>query len=608
MANNISYTQRLKILESRVIFANYVKRRQEIQNGNLIGLETCPPVNDASIWQKIETGAVTTTVAEYNQYLGISDSTSVPIPPIPTTVPDPPTNIVAVADNGQATITFTPPSNDGGSTILYYTVLSTPGSIVAYSDASPITILGLSNGTSYTFTMTATNAVGESDPSDISNSVSPTNSSLSAPTITKAIPTNNSIVVSFNTPLSFGTITNYEYSTDGGSTFTALSPVDASSPITIPSLSPTTLYNIAIRAVNNVPSSGDPSNIVPVKTKTTMVMENFNNVGTTSWKPPVGVFGVQYVVIGGGGGGGGCYSKVTVLGDVPMLSSAPAGGGYWIYNGTTNANYTNGRMYNGANVNPNYTTFPDPVRLTGVGTTFLPSQFGGSGAASQYIYGGIELVYNWSTPVPTVTNFGYPAYSISSSYNNNISGGSGGGAGAQVKAIFVATSFYAVDPATSYTIIVGDGGDGGAAGTNTESQGGKGGDSTFDTITATGGSGGQPSRVLTNGTGGNGNGGRGQTTLTNLIGGYGGQGVGGSGGQGLATTGGSGGAASFVQITLWPGIIIGGGGAGGAPNTIGSTAPIANRGYGGMGTGCTLNSFASGVKGGSGAVILKYYV
>ncbi len=94
-------------------------------------------------------------------------------------VPGNPTSVVAVAGNGQATISFTIPGSDGGSTILYYTASSTPGTQAGYG-TSPITVSGLSNGTTYTFTVTATNAVGTSTASSASNSITPS----TTPTIT----------------------------------------------------------------------------------------------------------------------------------------------------------------------------------------------------------------------------------------------------------------------------------------------------------------------------------------------------------------------------------------------------------------------------------------
>ena len=89
------------------------------------------------------------------------------------TVPNAPTGVTAVKGNAQAVVSFTAPSDTGGSVITSYTVTSSTGGITATGSASPITITGLTNGTAYTFTVTATNAIGTSVASSASNSVTP---------------------------------------------------------------------------------------------------------------------------------------------------------------------------------------------------------------------------------------------------------------------------------------------------------------------------------------------------------------------------------------------------------------------------------------------------
>lgn len=90
------------------------------------------------------------------------------------TVPDPPTIGTATAGNAQASVTFTPPVDDGGATITGYTATSSPGSFTGNCSSSPCTVTGLTNGQAYTFTVTATNSVGTSSASSASNSVTPT--------------------------------------------------------------------------------------------------------------------------------------------------------------------------------------------------------------------------------------------------------------------------------------------------------------------------------------------------------------------------------------------------------------------------------------------------
>ena len=82
----------------------------------------------------------------------------------PATVPGAPTVGTATAGNAQATVTFTAPASNGGSPITGYTVTSAPGGLTGTGTTSPITVTGLTNGTAYTFTVKATNAIGTGRP------------------------------------------------------------------------------------------------------------------------------------------------------------------------------------------------------------------------------------------------------------------------------------------------------------------------------------------------------------------------------------------------------------------------------------------------------------
>lgn len=102
-------------------------------------------------------------------FWGCSKETAV----VTVAVPSTPTNIVASANNLSATVVFSEPSSNGGATISSYIVTSFPGNITATGVKSPITITGLTNGVSYTFTVTAINSAGPSSPSPSSNAVVP---------------------------------------------------------------------------------------------------------------------------------------------------------------------------------------------------------------------------------------------------------------------------------------------------------------------------------------------------------------------------------------------------------------------------------------------------
>lgn len=89
------------------------------------------------------------------------------------TVPGAPTIGIASAGNGNASVAFIAPANDGRMPITSYTVTSSPGGHTATGTASPINVPGLTNGTAYTFTAHATNAVGSSAESAASNATTP---------------------------------------------------------------------------------------------------------------------------------------------------------------------------------------------------------------------------------------------------------------------------------------------------------------------------------------------------------------------------------------------------------------------------------------------------
>jgi sugar lactone lactonase YvrE len=93
----------------------------------------------------------------------------------PTTVPDAPTGVSATdAANGQSVVSWTAPADTGGTSITGYTVTSSGGQTCSWTTGDlSCTVTGLTNGASYTFTVTATNARGTGSASSASNSVTP---------------------------------------------------------------------------------------------------------------------------------------------------------------------------------------------------------------------------------------------------------------------------------------------------------------------------------------------------------------------------------------------------------------------------------------------------
>jgi len=100
---------------------------------------------------------------------------SAPSAPVtPATIPGAPTAVSAVGANASALVSWTAPADNGGSPITSYTVTSAPdGRTCATSGTLSCTVSALASGTPYTFTVTATNAVGTGPASAASAPVTP---------------------------------------------------------------------------------------------------------------------------------------------------------------------------------------------------------------------------------------------------------------------------------------------------------------------------------------------------------------------------------------------------------------------------------------------------
>lgn len=110
----------------------------------------------------------------------------------PSTVPNAPTGVTVASGDAQVTVSFTAPTNSGGSSVTGYTVTASDGSTIS-GTTSPLTITGLTNGTAYTFTVKATNINGDSVASSASASSTPVASSIPL-LVTPGQPTGNPYV------------------------------------------------------------------------------------------------------------------------------------------------------------------------------------------------------------------------------------------------------------------------------------------------------------------------------------------------------------------------------------------------------------------------------
>gem|GEM_PF-6587783 len=107
---------------------------------------------------------------------------SPPAPPIvqaTPSAPDAPTAVSATAGALQATVSWTAPEDDGGNAVIRYTVTASPGGQTTMVAAPTLraTLTEFEAGTAYTFTVVATNGVGDSVPSSASSPVTVTDAS-----------------------------------------------------------------------------------------------------------------------------------------------------------------------------------------------------------------------------------------------------------------------------------------------------------------------------------------------------------------------------------------------------------------------------------------------
>ena len=258
--------------------------------------------------------------------------------------PDTPTNLSATPGNQRVMLNWVQPS--GGAALTHYeyeldgsdTWISTGGT------ATSTTVMGLTNGQSYTFRVRALNSAGASGASG-SQSATPTTTEPEAPESLSATPGDGQVTLRWRAPTNDGgePITHYEYELDGSGTW--ISTGSTATSHTVTGLNNGQTYTFRVRAVNALGNGA----VVALQ-------------ATPS--PPTG---------GGGGGGpritapsaprnllaGGGDGRVTLTWEAPEDDGGSAitdyevridGKGRWISIGSTGTTHTvtglvNGQVY-----------------------------------------------------------------------------------------------------------------------------------------------------------------------------------------------------------------------------------------------------------------------
>jgi hypothetical protein len=153
---------------------------------------------------------------------GSTDNTPV------VTVPGAPSIGAVTAGNASASVAFTAPTSDGGASITAYTATCVAGSVrsTGTAAASPVAVTGLTNGLTYSCSLTASNSVGAGS-SSAAVSVTPTAGLVASGTSgvlcsvlnsgTQALTYNNSVPGGSATAVNENLAFNYSWTCDSAS-------------------------------------------------------------------------------------------------------------------------------------------------------------------------------------------------------------------------------------------------------------------------------------------------------------------------------------------------------------------------------------------------------
>ena len=241
------------------------------------------------------------------------------------TAPQPPTSLVATAaSTSQINLSWTAPSNNGGSAITGYKIErsmdtgSTWSTLVSNTGSTSTTYsnTGLSPNTTYTYRVSAINSIGTGSPSNVSTATTSTQILPPQPPtgLTATTVSSSQINLSWSAPADNGgsPVTGYkiERSVDAGSTWSTVvaNTSSTSTAFSDMGLAANTSYTYRVSAINSVGTSS-PSNTASATT------------GTSS-----GIRSVTQVQSG-------LVASDSLTNETMTQQQLQAGNGYWAYAG-----------------------------------------------------------------------------------------------------------------------------------------------------------------------------------------------------------------------------------------------------------------------------------
>ncbi len=211
-------------------------------------------------------------------------------------VPGAPTGVTDTAGNGQVIVVWLAPSSNGGAAITGYKVTAVQDTSKHCNTTGSLTctVTGLTNGTAYSFTVTATNSVGTSAASTASATVTPIAPPgvPGLPTGVSAVPGNAQATVSWTAPSSDGgsAITGYKVtSSPDGKNCTTTGALTC----TVTALTNATAYTFTVTATNTSGSSAASvasiaiTPVGPPGAPTNIIGASGNALVVVSWTAPV---------------------------------------------------------------------------------------------------------------------------------------------------------------------------------------------------------------------------------------------------------------------------------------------------------------------------------